>query len=81
MAQGKIVVSTAQVTAAANKVEALAKTYNQSYTELYQIVDSLAELGFWQGIDNEAYVEQINQFKNDFVAINTLHLLIQNFHL
>ena len=67
MAQGKIIISTEEVKAAAKRVESLAEKYHNSYTELYSIVDSLAGEGFWQGVDNVAFVEQINQFKNDFV--------------
>lgn len=79
MAQGKIIISTAEVKAAAVKVENLAKSYNQSYTELYQIVNSLAELGIWQGTDNDAFVQQINQFKNDFVTMEQLMLAYADF--
>ena len=69
MAQGKIIISTEEVKAAAKRVESLAEKYHNSYTELYSIVDSLAGEGFWQGVDNVAFVEQINQFKNDFVMM------------
>lgn len=79
MAQGKIIISTEQVKAAAQKVEGLAKNYKDSYTELYSIVDSLAELGIWQGTDNQAFVQQINQFKNDFVAMEQLMISYADF--
>lgn len=72
MAQGKIIISTEKVKAVARKVEGLAKNYHDSYTELYSIVDSLAGEGFWQGADNVAYVEQINEFKNDFMQMEQI---------
>lgn len=72
MAQGKIIISTEEVKLAARSIEDLAKNYHDSYIELYAIVDSLNSEGFWQGVDNVAFVEQINQFKNDFVAMESL---------
>lgn len=72
MSQGKIIISTEEVKAVAKRVEGLAKNYHDRYTELYSIVDSLADEGFWQGADNVAYVEQIYQFKNDFVEMEQI---------
>lgn len=72
MSQGKIIISTEEVKAVAKRVEGLAKNYHDGYMQLYSIVDSLAGEGFWQGADNIAYVEQIYQFKNDFMEMEQI---------
>lgn len=72
MAQGKIIVTSADLRAASQKVESIAKKYRDEYTTLYTIIDSISESGFWQGADNMAYVQQINMFKNDFQAMEQL---------
>ena len=60
MAQGKIIVTSADLRAASSKVESIAKKYRDEYTTLYTTIDSISESGFWQGEDNLAYVKQIN---------------------
>ncbi len=72
MAQGKIIVATEELKSAAQKVDDMAQSYNESYTELYSIINSLSETGIWQGEDNQAYVQQIEQFRNDFEAMEQL---------
>lgn len=72
MAQGKISVETAAVIEVAKSVDTLAQNYHDAYTELYKIVDSMAAEEIWQGTDNDAYVKQINAFKNDFQAMEEL---------
>lgn len=65
MAQGKIVVETIELENAAKKIDSLADTYHENYTKLYDYVKMLGEMS-WQGKDNEAFTNQINQFRNDF---------------
>lgn len=65
MAQGKIVVETIELENAAKKIDSLADTYHENYMKLYDYVKMLGEMS-WQGKDNEAFTNQINQFRNDF---------------
>ena len=65
MAQGKIVVETIELENAAKKIDSLADTYHENYTKLYDYVKMLGDMS-WQGKDNEAFTNQINQFRNDF---------------
>lgn len=72
MARGQIIVTSAELRAASQKVDSMAKQYRQEYTNLYTEIDSIAELGFWQGVDNQEYVKQINMFKDDFQTMEQL---------
>ena len=69
MAIGKIQVTPQELTNAALKVSELAAKYKEDYTSLYATIKSIAELGIWAGKDHDAYVAQIEQFKNDFEAM------------
>lgn len=64
MAQGKIIVETAQLDAASAKVGELAGTYKGEYEKLYKLVEELQ--ASWAGADNTAYTTQIEGFRNDF---------------
>ena len=79
MAVGQIVVSTEQVKAVAQKVDNLARNYKESYTELYNLIESMAEYGIWQGTDNDAFIQQITQFRNEFVAMEQLMISYADF--
>ncbi len=57
MAQGKIIVETAQLDAASAKVGELAGTYKGEYEKLYKLVEELQ--ASWAGADNTAYTTQI----------------------
>lgn len=72
MAQGKIIISTEEVKRVAKSIETLADSYHTEFVDLYKIVDSLASTGAWNGVDNVAYVEQINGFKDDFANMESL---------
>ncbi len=72
MGQGQIIVETAELESAALKIENLTSQYHNDYTELYSLVDSLNDLGAWQGADNVAFVNQIKEFKNDFERMEQL---------
>ncbi len=72
MAQGKIIVATEELKSVAQKVDDMAQNYKESYIELYSTINSLSETGIWQGVDNQAYVQQIEQFRNDFEAMEQL---------
>lgn len=65
MAQGKIIVTTSELETAAQKIEALADSYHENYSKLYELVNNLSEMS-WQGKDNEMFTHQISQFKDDF---------------
>lgn len=79
MAQGKIIISTEDVKGVSRNIEELAVKYHDAFTELYALVDSLAESGMWQGVDNAAYVQQINGFKDDFARMEALMVSYADF--
>lgn len=58
MAQGKIIVETAQLDAASAKVGELAGTYKGEYEKLYKLVEELQ--ASWAGADNTAYEAILN---------------------
>lgn len=64
MAQGKIIVETAQLDAASAKVGELAGIYKGEYEKLYKLVEELQ--ASWAGADNTAYTTQIEGFRDDF---------------
>lgn len=70
MAQGKIIVETAQLDAASAKVGELAGTYKGEYEKLYKLVEKLQ--ASWAGADNTAYTTQIEGFRDDFEKMYTL---------
>lgn len=70
MAQGKIIVETAQLDAASAKVGELAGTYKGEYEKLYKLVEELQ--ASWAGADNTAYTTQIEGFRDDFEKMYTL---------
>lgn len=72
MSQGKIVIATEEVLNAAGKIRGFADDYKAEYVKLYDIVESMAELGIWVGADNVAYTKQIEGFKNDFKKMEEL---------
>lgn len=70
MAQGKIIVETAQLDAASAKVGELTGTYKGEYEKLYKLVEELQ--ASWAGADNTAYTTQIEGFRDDFEKMYTL---------
>lgn len=66
MAQGKIIVETAQLDAASAKVGELAGTYKGEYEKLYKLVEELQ--ASWAGADNTAYTTQIEDYDNPDIA-------------
>lgn len=71
MAQGKIIVTTAELENVAQKVDALADTYHENYTKIYDHVAALGEMS-WQGRDNAVFTNQIQQFRGDFENMERL---------
>ena len=71
MAQ-KIRVTPGQLESAATKIENLASDYKSQYESLYRTTDNLAST--WQGKDNKAFVEKINEFKKDFEKMHSCML-------
>lgn len=72
MAQGKIIVETAQLDAASAKVGELAGTYKGEYEKLYKLVEELQ--ASWAGADNTAYTTQIEGFRDDFEKMLSMRL-------
>ena len=65
-----IKVDPAQVRAAEQKVRTQADEYTRLYTQLYSGVSELQ--GSWTGEDHDAFVTQIEGFKDDFDKMKTL---------
>lgn len=72
MAQGKIIVTTAELETAAHSISLLADTYHENYEKIFTLVNDLKEAS-WQGNDNLVFTNQIMQFRNDFE--NMEHIL------
>ncbi|HBZ53015.1 MAG TPA: WXG100 family type VII secretion target [Eubacterium sp.] len=70
MGMGKIVVSTEQLMTASRDVNDKASEYKSEYDKLYNLVTELQNV--WSGIDNVAYTNQINEFRNDFEIMRNL---------
>ena len=70
MAQGKIVVDTSRLDAAANKVDQLADSYESEYGALYNSVQELQSA--YSGEDNVAFTNQIEGFRDDFARMTKL---------
>jgi len=66
----KIVVDPAKLEAAAKQMNAQANDYKSLYEKLYGEVSGLKS--GWDGVDNQAFVAQIEGFKEDFQAMVTL---------
>lgn len=64
MARGQIVVETTQLDSAAGRVEDLANTYNTNYTALFATIQEMQNA--WAGVDNTAFTNQIEGFRDDF---------------
>ena len=60
------------LTSTATGIETRANDYKQLYTRLYTEVQAMG--GNWQGKDNQAFVTQINGFKDDFERMYKLLL-------
>ena len=61
-----IQVTPEQLESAAGKIEGLAAEYKASYDQMYSTT--------WSGQDNEAFINQIAGFKDDFAKMHTLML-------
>jgi len=61
-----------QLVTTATGIEARANDYKQLYGRLYTEVQAMG--GHWQGKDNQAFVSQINGFKDDFEQMYKLLL-------
>lgn len=60
----KIVVDPAKLEAAATKMDAQAADYTKQYTKLFSEVDGMGAA--WKGVDNQAFVNQIKGYMDDF---------------
>lgn len=65
-----IIVTPGELETAASKIEGLAADYETQYKTLYSKTDSLANT--WKGEDNQAFVNQIAEFKPDLQNMKQL---------
>ena len=70
MARGQIVVETTQLDSAAGRVEDLANTYSTNYTALFATIQEMQNA--WAGVDNTAFTNQIEGFRDDFQRMEKL---------
>lgn len=65
-----IVVDPQKLTAAANQMDGIIVDYQKQYNKLFSDVDAMGAA--WQGRDNQAFVNQIKPFMQDFNKMTTL---------
>ena len=66
MATGKIRVNSEALKAASKTVGEFTKKYHDDYTTVFNLVHSIADSDYGAGKDHQAFVEQIEQFRDDF---------------
>lgn len=59
-----IKVDTEAIAGASKKIDSLKVQYSSSYENVYEIFEQLDSS--WNGVDNDKYREQLNEFRNDF---------------
>lgn len=70
MARGQTIVDTSRLTAAAQKVEGLAGEYEGEYGRLFETVHDMKAV--YDSADSEAFINQIEGFRNDFEKMTQL---------
>lgn len=63
----KIIVTPVELERASAQIANLADEYNHLYRQLFAEVDAMGSA--WQGVDNQAFTNQIRGFEDDFVKI------------
>lgn len=72
----KLVVDFEAIRSTANQIKGLKEQYHTEWSKLYDSVNAIGSA--WQGEDNQAYVNQINGFKDDFTRMeDTLEKFIR----
>lgn len=59
-----IKVDTEAIAGAAKKIDSLKVQYSSSYGKVYDLFEQLDSS--WNGVDNDKYREQLNEFRGDF---------------
>lgn len=72
-----IQVTPEQLESTAGRIESLAADYKVQYDQLYSETNAMATT--WSGKDNVAFVNQIDGFKDDFLAMHNLMLSYADF--
>ncbi len=67
-----IEVTPEQLNTAAGKIDSLAGDYKTQYDSLYNETNAMAST--WSGKDNQAYINQIAGYKDDFEKMHQLML-------
>ena len=62
---------------AAGKINVLAGEYKQQYDALYNETNAMAST--WSGRDNQAYIQQIAGYKDDFEKMHNLMIQYSEF--
>ncbi|WP_234121605.1 WXG100 family type VII secretion target [Clostridium hydrogenum] len=62
-----IMVDPAKLQSTSSSMDSQIAEYERQYNQLYSEVESMGAA--WQGADNQAYVSQIDGFKDDFKAM------------
>lgn len=77
MSNRVIEVTPEQLESTAGAIENLAGEYKKQYDALYSETNAMAST--WSGKDNQAYINQIAGFKDDFEKMHTLMLNYADF--
>ena len=59
-----------EIHSAAKQISNAANDYNSNVRELYNIVDNLESV--WKGDDNVAFINTVNSYKKDILALGTV---------
>jgi WXG100 family type VII secretion target len=73
----KIVADPAKLISAAAQIDSQAAEYQKQYNLLFSQVDGMGQS--WQGADNLAFVNQIDGFKDDFLAMHNFLMQYSDF--
>jgi len=68
----RLTVTPEELRAEANRVQSTTPLYVNAYNTIYRDVDSLRAAGWWRGEAHDSFSNQINEFKKDFKALESL---------
>ena len=58
-----------EIKSSATSIRSSSEEYKTSVNAIYAVVDNLSN--DWKGVDNVSFVEKVNSYKNDILALGT----------
>jgi len=77
MATQVLRVTPEELLAEANKIQSNTELFSSAYKNIYTDVESLNAAGWWRGEAHDGFMTSINNFKEDFTALEKL--LVEDF--